>query len=69
MVISRREMARAKVEKLKKGFSAFSETQEITELMERYIKEEKLNVHVDKTSLGCWFIPADGTEHETRPHS
>lgn len=59
MVINRREMARAKVEKLKNGFSAFSETQEVTELMERYIKEENLDVHVDKTSLGCWFIPAD----------
>ncbi|MBN6188001.1 hypothetical protein JQN58_14090 [Aneurinibacillus sp. BA2021] len=60
MVISRREMARAKVEKLKNGFSAFSETQEVTDLIERYIKEENLAVHVDKTSLGCWFIPAAG---------
>ena len=67
MVISRREMARAKVEKLKNGFSAFSETQEITELMERYIKEENLDVHVDKTSLGCWFIPADKESEHTQP--
>jgi hypothetical protein len=57
MVISRREMARAKVEKLKSGFSAFSETSEVTELMERYIKEQNLHVTVDKTLRGAWFIP------------
>ncbi|WCN37247.1 hypothetical protein [Aneurinibacillus uraniidurans] len=58
MVISPREMARTKVEQLKNGLSAFSETQEVTELIERYIKEEQLNVLIDRTSLGCWFIPA-----------
>lgn len=58
MIISPREEARAKVEQLKNGLSAFSETQEITELIERYIKEEHLNVLIDRTSLGCWFIPA-----------
>lgn len=57
MIISRRDMARAKVEKIKQGFSAFSETMEVTELIERYIKEEDLDVHIDKTDLGCWFIP------------
>ncbi|BAU29532.1 hypothetical protein DFP93_11936 [Aneurinibacillus soli] len=65
MIISGREVARAKVEKLKNGFSAFSETQEVTELIERYIKQENLNVHIDKTTLGCWFIPADKTNEHT----
>jgi hypothetical protein len=64
MVISRREMARAKVEKLKNGFSAFSETQEVTELIERYIREENLDVQVDKTSMGCWFVPTNKKENQ-----
>ncbi|WP_052947745.1 hypothetical protein [Aneurinibacillus tyrosinisolvens] len=64
MVISRREMARAKVEKLKNGFSAFSETSEVIELIEKYIREENLDVHVDRTPLGCWFIPANKNEPE-----
>jgi hypothetical protein len=63
MIISRREMAREKVEKLKNGFSAFSETQEVTELVKRYIQEENLDVQIDQTTLGCWFIPANKAKH------
>jgi hypothetical protein len=57
MVISNREIARAKIERLKKGFSAYCESNEVLELMERYIKEEKLDVIIDRTPLGYWFIP------------
>jgi hypothetical protein len=57
MIINRREMARAKVERLKNGFSAFSETTAVTELIMKYITEENLRIHIDKTPYGCWFIP------------
>lgn len=57
MIINQRQMARAKVERLRSGFSAFSETAIVTELIEKYIKDENLNVVIDKTPIGCWFIP------------
>ncbi|WP_027414795.1 hypothetical protein [Aneurinibacillus terranovensis] len=57
MIINRREIARNKVEKLKTGFSAFSESLEVTDLMKKYIKEQNLHVYVDETPLGSWFIP------------
>ncbi|MBO8171876.1 MAG: hypothetical protein H0Z33_08295 [Bacillaceae bacterium] len=59
MIINRRAMARAKVEKLKKGLSAYAETREVAELVEKYIKENNLNVFIDRTPLGTWFIPEE----------
>ncbi len=59
MIINRRAMARAKVEKLKKGLSAYAETEEVAQLVEKYIKEQNLKVHIDRTSLGTWFIPVE----------
>lgn len=57
MIINQREMARAKVERIKNGFSAYSETTQVTELIEKYVSQQGLRVHIDKTSVGCWFIP------------
>lgn len=57
MIINRRALARAKVEKLKKGLSAYAETKEVAMLVEKYVKEQNLNVDIDKTPLGTWFIP------------
>ncbi len=57
MIINQRKMARAKVERIKNGLSAFSETTQVTELIEKYINQQGLRVHIDKTSVGCWFIP------------
>ncbi|MEW9673618.1 hypothetical protein [Ammoniphilus sp. 3BR4] len=57
MIINHRELARAEVIKLKNGFSAYSENTLVTELIEKYIKEQGFHVHIDKTPMGCWFIP------------
>lgn len=57
MIIDQRDMARAKVDKLRNGYSAFSETVQVTELIERYVKEQNIHVHIDRTPFGCWFIP------------
>ncbi len=57
MIISQREMARAKIERLKGGLSAFSETAQVTERIEKYIQEHGLRVHIDRTPFGNWFIP------------
>ena len=60
MIINQRWLAREKVERLKQGITAFSETSQVTELIERYIKEQNIQVHIDKTPFGCWFIPING---------
>lgn len=57
MIISRKQMALAKVEELKQGYSAYAETAEVTRLIERELKRIDLPVHIDRTSQGCWFIP------------
>lgn len=58
MIINRRAIARAKVEKLKKGYSAYAESKEVAELIEKYAKEQNIPIYIDRTSLGTWFIPA-----------
>lgn len=62
MVINRKKMAQKKLEQLKKGYSAFAETNEVAELIEKEIASLELTVHVDKTPLGSWFIPIPETE-------
>ncbi|PRZ16067.1 MULTISPECIES: hypothetical protein [Laceyella] len=57
MIINRKEMARAKLEKLKNGYSAFAETQEVAEFIEKELEKLDLHVHIDRTEHGCWFIP------------
>jgi putative aminopeptidase FrvX len=62
MVINRKEMARAKLKQLKNGFSAFAETSEVAEIIEKELAKLDLNIHVDRTPMGSWFIPV--TDHE-----
>lgn len=57
MVINRKHMARAKLEQLKNGYSAYAETSEITDIIEKELSKLELNIHIDKTPLGAWFIP------------
>lgn len=62
MVINRKEMAKAKIEQLKSGFSAFAETIEVADLIEKELQSLNLNVHIDRTPMGSWFIPVP--DHE-----
>nr|WP_309866813.1 hypothetical protein [Desmospora profundinema] len=57
LIISRRQLARAKVEKLKKGYSAYAETKEVAQLIQKELDAIGFPVHVDQTSIGYWFIP------------
>lgn len=57
MIISRRELAKAKLEKIKRGLSAFAETKEVADLIKKEIQVQNLAVYVDQTSVGCWFVP------------
>lgn len=57
MIISRKQMAKAKVEKLKRGFSAYAETKEVADLIEKELAQLDLPVIVEQTQIGYWFIP------------
>lgn len=62
MIINRKEMARAKIRKIKNGYSAFAETQEIIALVKQELEKENIPVHIDETAKGCWFIPMNSNE-------
>lgn len=57
MIINRKQIAKEKLEQLKKGYSAFADTTEVAELIEKELASLDLQVVIDKTSVGSWFIP------------
>jgi hypothetical protein len=57
MIISRREMAKAKVTEIRNGFSAFAETREVAALIKKELTKLNIPVYEDVTSVGSWFIP------------
>ncbi|OEG00070.1 hypothetical protein BHF71_06385 [Vulcanibacillus modesticaldus] len=62
MIINRKELARAKVNKIKNGFSAYAETTEVIELIKKELERENISVIIDETPQGCWFIPNKDSE-------
>jgi len=62
VIISRRQIARAKIKKIKNGYSAFAETKEVIDLVKKGLEEENIPVHIDQTEQGCWFIPVKDNE-------
>jgi len=62
MIINRKEIARAKVRKIKNGFSAFAETKEVIELVKKELEKENIPVYIDETAQGSWFIPVKDNE-------
>ena len=68
MILSRKELARIKLENLKMGYSAFTDSEEIASIMKRQINTLDMPIHIDQTTLGCWFIP-ERTTHEACPEN
>lgn len=62
MIISRKKMANAKVNKIKNGYSAFAETKEVIEFIKKELENQNIPVHIDETDQGCWFIPKSKDE-------
>jgi len=62
MILNRSQIAREKVEQLKLGVTAFTETEEIAEKIRKSVAELQLNVIEDHTDRGVWFIPQDETK-------
>ncbi|WP_018921721.1 hypothetical protein [Salsuginibacillus kocurii] len=59
MVMNRKELALHKVEKIKTGYSAFAESQEVTDMIRKELQKMDIDVYEDKTALGSWFIPSN----------
>ncbi|SFD60703.1 hypothetical protein SAMN05216238_102391 [Lentibacillus persicus] len=57
LVINKRRLRDAKIERLKEGKNAYTESAELTRLVQQQIQRENLNVVCDQTNTGCWFIP------------
>ncbi len=59
MIISRKALAREKLEKLRDGYSVYTETDEVAAYLEKEIPKLGKKVHIDRTPIGCWFIPEE----------
>ncbi|RPF55362.1 hypothetical protein [Aquisalibacillus elongatus] len=56
-VFDKRQMADDKLNELLSGNTVYAETEELIRLMNRRIESHDLDITVDSTDLGCWFIP------------
>ncbi|TFB25036.1 hypothetical protein E3U55_01190 [Filobacillus milosensis] len=56
-VLNKREMADEKLNHLIDGYSVYAETEELIRLMNRRIESHELDITIDDTDQGCWFIP------------
>lgn len=62
MIISRKRLAREKLEKLKNGYSVYTETEEVASYIEKELTNLGKKVLIDRTPIGCWFIPEERLE-------
>ncbi|SDW97243.1 hypothetical protein SAMN05444487_10878 [Marininema mesophilum] len=68
MIINRKQLAKAKIEKLKRGYSAYAESKEVAQLIEKELGRLNLPVFIDRTAIGYWFIPkGQGDSHRQSP--
>lgn len=63
-VLDRREMRDEKIRQLKTGRSVYAESAELIRLIQRGIEKENLEVKIEKTDGGCWFIPNEADNDE-----
>ncbi|HLR68452.1 hypothetical protein [Virgibacillus alimentarius] len=61
-IMNERQIRDEKMKQLKKGQSAYAESYELIRLLLRDIKKYNLQVHCDRTNIGCWFIPISDQE-------
>ncbi|GAA0600920.1 hypothetical protein GCM10009001_16770 [Virgibacillus siamensis] len=58
-IMNTRRIRDEKIAQLLSGRTAYAETQEMIRLITRSIERNNINVHLDNTTSGCWFIPMD----------
>lgn len=56
-----KELAKAKVKRIQDGYSAFAESNELVRLIKRELAKLNVDVQVDETNIGSWFIPKKQT--------
>ncbi|WP_077327464.1 hypothetical protein [Virgibacillus siamensis] len=59
-IINKQRIRDEKIAQLLSGRTAYAESQEMIRLVTRSIERNNIHVHLDKTNMGCWFIPLDG---------
>lgn len=62
MIMNRKELARIKFENLKNGYSAFTDSEEIANILKGQLTNLSIPIHIDQTALGYWFIPESVAE-------
>lgn len=56
-IISNRQLAKEKLNRIQNGFCAFAETTEVANLLKKELCCLDIEVHIDETDKGYWFIP------------
>ncbi|WLR44173.1 hypothetical protein LC087_08900 [Bacillus carboniphilus] len=62
-VLSRNQMAKEKVERIRSGLSAYAESEELSQKIKRELELQNISVHEDITEFGYWFIPVQENQH------
>ncbi|SHF78497.1 hypothetical protein [Ornithinibacillus halophilus] len=57
LILNKSQMRDRKINQLLNGYTAYAESQELIRLIKREIYRKGLNVYIDETTEGCWFIP------------
>lgn len=57
MVIDRKEIIRMKLEDLKAGYSAYCETETLSQMLSKELTHVGFRVVIDRTPIGTWYIP------------
>lgn len=57
MVIDRKEIVRMKMEDLMAGYSAYCETETLSDMLRKEIDRVGFRVVIDRTPIGTWYIP------------
>jgi hypothetical protein len=57
MIINRKQMVRDKLQQIIAGYSAYAETKEVTTMLKKELQLLNIEVYVDDTDRGSWFIP------------
>ncbi|WP_416151486.1 hypothetical protein ACM26V_11115 [Salipaludibacillus sp. HK11] len=56
-VMSRRKIAHEKVKTIQSGYTAFTETKEVSDRIKQELNYLEIKYIEEKTELGSWFIP------------
>ncbi|HET7627792.1 MAG TPA: hypothetical protein VFK44_05320 [Bacillales bacterium] len=57
MIMNPKDIVKAKVRRIQDGYSAFAESDEMVRLIKKEISRANVDVLIDETNIGSWFIP------------